>query len=180
MYIKISDGVGNNLKNKTEDVLQAKSALNRLGYFHPSGNQEPHGYVTREFDMSIKKFQKENSLRIDGIMFPSGETETMINRQSYLKKINDEKPLPALPPPSVESEVLEPEERNIPGTNIPDRSVPEQGYPRSYYYRNNKNDPAYKIDESIMKNAPEPMIDPRGILPYGEQYTFKKRKEWGA
>lgn len=105
----------------------------------------------------------------------------MINRQSYMRHVNNEENLPAVPPPSVErGEVLKLEQRNIPGTNIPDRGIPEQGYPKSHYSQYNKNDPVYRNDKSILKQAPNPMIDPHGILPYGEEHTFRTRKEWGA
>lgn len=39
---------------------------------------EPHGYVTRELDDSIKSYQRDSGLKEDGILHPGGETETAI------------------------------------------------------------------------------------------------------
>lgn len=132
MFIKLKNSVGNNLSNQTQDVLKSKNALQRLGFFDPKNDLEPHGFITRELDNGIKAFQKHESLRVDGLIFPKGETEEHIN-QSLRKNVNNEQQLPALPPPSVEAEQLPPpkvkKKRTIPGTNIPDQGIPEQGFP---------------------------------------------------
>lgn len=71
--------VGNNLKNEPEDVLEVKRTLAGMGRLTlDSRKGEPHGYITREMDQEIRRFQKERGLKIDGVMFPGGETERVL------------------------------------------------------------------------------------------------------
>lgn len=78
----IFNPVGNQLVSRTDDVLNVKNALSMLGFFH---EDEPHGIITRELDSSIKNFQREKGLKIDGLMYPGGETETALS-QAILSK----------------------------------------------------------------------------------------------
>ncbi|GEM_PF-2583209 len=71
----IRSSVGNNLFNKQDDVTSVKRALSALGRFE---EDEPNGYITRELDGSIRKFQKDNGLETDGLLYPGGETETAL------------------------------------------------------------------------------------------------------
>ncbi|MDH5722949.1 MAG: peptidoglycan-binding protein [Alphaproteobacteria bacterium] len=72
----ISRSVGNNLENEERDVLAVKDGLSHAGFFSFDDNPaEPHGIITREMDDGIKSFQKSKGLKIDGRLFPKGETE---------------------------------------------------------------------------------------------------------
>lgn len=68
----IQKPVGNNMANEQEDVFSVKRALSSLGRF---GEEEPNGFITRRMDRSIKAFQRERGLKVDGILLPGGETE---------------------------------------------------------------------------------------------------------
>ncbi len=73
---ELSKAVGNNFDNHPEDVFKIKDTLSDIGYFDFDSNPaEPHGIFTRELDEGIKDFQKDNALRVDGILKPKGETE---------------------------------------------------------------------------------------------------------
>ncbi|MBI1301343.1 MAG: hypothetical protein GC137_06760 [Alphaproteobacteria bacterium] len=139
MFVQLTDSVGNNLRNEESDVLQFKSALNRLGFLDFSDEIEPHGIITNETRKAITDFQKQQKLYVDGRLFPEGETEGRIN--TVLKSSDsgeddsgsqdDDSVTPSAPPAPVESEPLPPPTKNILGTNIPDKGVPEQGFPGS-------------------------------------------------
>lgn len=75
MGLNFLSSIGNNLKNEISDVLNLKGVLHDLGFFEADNDAEPHGYITRELDSGIKRFQKENGLSVDGIIHPKGETE---------------------------------------------------------------------------------------------------------
>ena len=71
----LTGSVGNNLDNAPEDVSTTKTNLNALGYFD---DDTDNGYITRELDTGIKNFQKDNDLKVDGVLRPGGETERAI------------------------------------------------------------------------------------------------------
>lgn len=71
--------VGNNLANEEKDVMSVKKALGGLGRFEKE--EEPHGIITRTLDDSIKDFQRDKGLRVDGRIRPGGETETAIKEE---------------------------------------------------------------------------------------------------
>lgn len=70
--------VGNNLANDPQDIKNTKKNLKRLGYLDDETENE---FITRELEAGIKSFQKDNGLRIDGILMPRGETEREIEDQ---------------------------------------------------------------------------------------------------
>lgn len=71
----LKGAVGNNMGNAPEDVLTVKRGLSRAGYYDTGEAPEPHGYLTKAMDESIRNFQKDNNLRVDGTLLPGGETE---------------------------------------------------------------------------------------------------------
>lgn len=77
-YIQIYQGIDPNGNNFFDDVLQVKKSLNALGYY-----KEPKYGITEFADESmfsaIKKFQKKNDLKIDGILKPNGETQDKLS-----------------------------------------------------------------------------------------------------
>ena len=73
----LSGTVGDGLENDPADVRNAKRGLSALGFF--DGETE-NDFITRELDSSIRGFQRDNDLRVDGILLPGGETETSIMR----------------------------------------------------------------------------------------------------
>lgn len=72
---QLSGPVGNNMRNDPQDVRKAKRNLKNAGYIR-DGSQEMEGpFVTRKMDGGIKRFQHDNNLKVDGIVYPGGGTE---------------------------------------------------------------------------------------------------------
>lgn len=68
--------VGNNLENHPDDLRAAKALLASEGrYKHPVDENK---YIDRELDEGITGFQRDHKLKVDGVMHPGGETETML------------------------------------------------------------------------------------------------------
>lgn len=74
--------VGNNRDNDLEDVLSVKRGLSEAGYYDLTRAPEPHGYITKEMDDGIRRFQQDNGLRVDGYLLPGGETENALRRRT--------------------------------------------------------------------------------------------------
>ena len=66
MIFGMNQEVGNARNNRPEDVFTIKRALSSAGYFDMNTPPEPHGYITRALDESIRGFQKDAGLKIDG------------------------------------------------------------------------------------------------------------------
>lgn len=153
----ISATVGNQRHNKPEDVRQVKSALNNLGYFGFTKQPEPHGYITQEMDRSIKGYQKDKGLRVDGWLKPGGETEAALLKD-LRKYISDDILKEELPP------------HNIPGTNIPDEGIPEGYMPLETL--TDKDRSRYDVDLEFEKIPP--IIDQDILLQYNRRLQFPK------
>lgn len=166
----ITGMVGDQRENRPEDVRQIKNVLDRLGYFNFRKEPEPHGYITREMDEGIRRYQKERGLRVDGWLKPGGETEKSL-RKDLKRHVSDDIVVEELPAPIIP-------DTTIPGTNIPDRGWPEDWVlPRSLekpwvQYRTNKG------SKEIEKTPP--MIDPGILLPYDPNVpvVVKKRRKY--
>lgn len=75
----IKNSVGNNMVNEPDDVKLVSGLMQQIGNVEGYENQSGQsGYITRELDNAIKIFQQDNNLKIDGILRPRGETETML------------------------------------------------------------------------------------------------------
>lgn len=129
-----------------KDVLEVKIYLNQKGLYDiPNYGFTP--YPDEQLFSAIKKYQKINGLKVDGIMKANGETQESM-------RVESEELLP-----------LSSSEPKISGTNIPDRGVPEQGWVNSPYYtsegpdyeQNKDMDPAIVIKPPILvdPNMPE-------------------------
>ncbi|MEC7576642.1 MAG: peptidoglycan-binding domain-containing protein [Pseudomonadota bacterium] len=71
----LKSNVGNNHTNDPDDIVKTKRHLNKLGYF-AEDTEVP--FITKAMENGIIKYQKDNNLKIDGVMKPSGETERTI------------------------------------------------------------------------------------------------------
>lgn len=79
--------VGNNLENRPSDVENVKRNFAAEGrYKRPVEN----GIIDQELDDAITSFQRDNELKVDGIMNPGGETEATL--VSSLMNIPNVKP----------------------------------------------------------------------------------------
>lgn len=72
-----------------DDVLSAKSAFNRLGYYEtPSYGLTP--YPDQPLFDGIRSYQKDKGLTVDGYMLPGGETEQSVNFSLATTRRDDE------------------------------------------------------------------------------------------
>lgn len=62
-----------------DDILDAKRALGRLGYYRPAEGSAPGPWVDSGLFGGIRQFQRDNGLRADGLIRPGGKTEQMLN-----------------------------------------------------------------------------------------------------
>ncbi|WP_420547367.1 peptidoglycan-binding domain-containing protein [Curvivirga sp.] len=76
---KLKGPIGPNYVTDPDDVWVTKRNLNSIGYY-----KKPSYGMTDMPDNklinSIEKFQKDNDLKVDGIMKPGGETEVKISQ----------------------------------------------------------------------------------------------------
>ena len=73
MFTDFIEGpVGNGLRSLNEDIKKTKRNLSRIGMFDEDTDND---VITRKFDEGIKRYQRDNDLRIDGVLKPGGETE---------------------------------------------------------------------------------------------------------
>lgn len=72
----LNGSVGNNHDNDPQDVLRTKRNFKALGLY--SGD-ETAPYIDHALTQTIRSFQKQNNLRVDGFMEPDGETEKMMH-----------------------------------------------------------------------------------------------------
>lgn len=72
-----------------DDVLSLKNKLKGLGYY-----KEPEWGITKFVDNEmfdgIRKFQKDNKLKNDGVIKPEGETESKVNERIKVKGLPNE------------------------------------------------------------------------------------------
>ena len=88
----LRDPVGNNLKNNPDDVENLKRKFKAIDRY---GRDVENGYIDRDLNDAIFKFQKERGLKVDGRMNPGGETETtLINTLLGLDRPVGKRPAP--------------------------------------------------------------------------------------
>ncbi len=76
------NSIGQMMINDEEDVFKAKEVLSEIGLYE----REPdNGILDQELDSALKIFQKDQGLKIDGILYPNGETEDALT-QNFAQK----------------------------------------------------------------------------------------------
>jgi biotin carboxyl carrier protein len=76
--LRLKEDIRTDAPMDLKDILNAKIALNSLGYYKaPSWGITP--YTDEALFLGIKSLQKANGLKVDGIIKPEGETETTMN-----------------------------------------------------------------------------------------------------
>ncbi|MBF0354999.1 MAG: peptidoglycan-binding protein [Alphaproteobacteria bacterium] len=63
------------------DIVNAKRALLQLGYYQPPGGGAIGAWVDGPLFEGIRRFQRDNRLKVDGVMRPGGPTEAVMNRR---------------------------------------------------------------------------------------------------
>lgn len=74
MPYRLKKTLGSSYNTDLDDVWATKNNLNHRGYYaEPSYGMNE--YPDQHLFESIKRYQRDNKLRVDGIMKPDGETE---------------------------------------------------------------------------------------------------------
>lgn len=79
MQLTLTGRVSQDTATKPVDLKSLKRALNRLSYYFPEGMSGLSGESDAELIASIKDFQRDNGLPIDGVVTPSGKTFEKLN-----------------------------------------------------------------------------------------------------
>lgn len=70
---------GTNYRTDPNDLVNTKQALNRLGYYAVPPQRGIDDWADSAMFDAIKKFQRDNALKVDGFMRPGGPTEQKMN-----------------------------------------------------------------------------------------------------
>lgn len=81
----LGGAVGDGLESLAENVKIVQDNLGRLGRF----DDEPNGIISKGLDKAIKDFQRDSGLKVDGKLYPGGETERSIFGQLTGRDPND-------------------------------------------------------------------------------------------
>lgn len=98
----IKNSVGNTLDNNPLDVIKVRQVFDNIGFLKDEEKEtdyqgKPLGYITRHLDTAIKRFQKENDLREDGLIFAGGETELQFIAKTQEKNPKEKPPFIFVP-----------------------------------------------------------------------------------
>lgn len=70
----LTDGVGQGATNRRADVAKVETLLGAAGYHDLDRTEGPTGYWGETLKQSIRRFQKDRDLEVDGYLRPKGET----------------------------------------------------------------------------------------------------------
>jgi lysozyme family protein/peptidoglycan hydrolase-like protein with peptidoglycan-binding domain len=70
----LGGAVGDGLESLAENVKIVQDNLGRLGRY----DRNPDGVLSKDLDSVIRDFQRDNDLKVDGKLYPGGETERSI------------------------------------------------------------------------------------------------------
>lgn len=62
-----------------DDILDAKKTLMALDYYRPAEGAEAGAWVDNDLFKGIRQFQRDNGLKVDGLIRPGGPTERAMN-----------------------------------------------------------------------------------------------------
>lgn len=72
--VKIKEPVGPDKPNRRADVAKIETFLDRTAHLDLAKTEGPTGYYGSRVDQGIRNFQKDNALRVDGLINPDGPT----------------------------------------------------------------------------------------------------------
>jgi len=158
---QIKKTIGDDYNVDLEDSLSTKQALERLGYYEtPSYGMTP--YPDRHMFDSMKAFQKDEGLQVDGLMRPGGPTEARIDQrlaQAEGKRKDTNTPVPM---PSHQ------------GDNQKDCNASGKGYEKMDDYTARDRDTG-----QLFKCKPRPWYDPRDNwepMNQSDKYSLPKKR----
>lgn len=85
---KLKSALAGNVNANPDDTLNAKKMFKSLGYYD-TPNYGLNEFPDQPLFDGISKFQKDHGLQVDGVMKPSGETQTMVNHVVTRKLLAD-------------------------------------------------------------------------------------------
>ncbi|MBI5163882.1 MAG: peptidoglycan-binding protein [Magnetospirillum sp.] len=80
-WFKLKDPIGTSYRADFNDLMNTKRALNQLGYYEVPADRGIDDWVDGAMFDGIRRFQKDNGLKVDAFMRPGGPTETAINQR---------------------------------------------------------------------------------------------------
>lgn len=76
---KLREPLGSNYRAASDDIVNTKQALNKLGYYNVPTERGIDDWTDGALFKGIRSFQQDNGLKVDGFMRPEGPTEKAIN-----------------------------------------------------------------------------------------------------
>lgn len=80
-WFSLKKAMGTNYVVDPGDIVNTKKALNQLGYYNVPPHRGIDDWTDDAMFDGIRKFQKDNGLKVDALMRPGGPTETSIRSQ---------------------------------------------------------------------------------------------------
>lgn len=78
-WFNLNKAMGTNYTVDPKDIINTKTALSQLGYYDVPPHRGIDDWTDEAMFNGIRAFQKDNDLKVDGVMRPGGPTETAIN-----------------------------------------------------------------------------------------------------
>ncbi|MCR6629230.1 MAG: peptidoglycan-binding protein [Magnetospirillum sp.] len=78
-WFSLNKAMGTNYTVDPGDIVSTKTALNQLGYYDVPPHRGIDDWTDDAMFNGIKAFQKDNGLKVDGLMRPGGPTESAIS-----------------------------------------------------------------------------------------------------
>ncbi|WP_156521026.1 peptidoglycan-binding domain-containing protein [Magnetospirillum moscoviense] len=79
--LNLKSPIGTNYRVDPNDLMDTKRVLNRLGYYDVPPERGIDDWTDDAMFDGIKRFQKDNGLKVDGFMRPEGPAERTMNAQ---------------------------------------------------------------------------------------------------
>jgi hypothetical protein len=73
-FYRLNESVGQNKVNNRQDVAKVQVLLDRAGSYDLTPTDGPTGYFGSSQHRAIMKYQGDNDLKVDGWLYPNGET----------------------------------------------------------------------------------------------------------
>ena len=89
-FYQLSDSVGQYKTNDRQDVAKVQVLLDRAGAYDLTSTDGPTGYFGSSQHRAITDYQRDNGLKVDGWLYPDGETvQTLRSQAKALQTLNE-------------------------------------------------------------------------------------------
>lgn len=89
--LNLKSPIGTNYRVDPNDRMDTKRALSDLGYYDVPAHRGIDDWTDGATFDGIKRFQQDNSLKVDGFMRPGGPTEQTMNVQLAANEVPEQK-----------------------------------------------------------------------------------------